>query len=74
MSIKEEFSSSVTQLHAMEDYTNFQKDMLDLEHLQYISEWRERSMEQDVQKDPIFKCIYVLVIALKVVNWNRSYY
>ena len=55
MSIKEEFSSSVTQLHAMEDYTNFQKDMLDLEHLQYISEWRERSMEQDVQKDPIFK-------------------
>lgn len=74
MSIKEEFSSSVTQLHAMEDYTNFQKDMLDLEHLQYISEWRERSMEQDVQKDPIFKCIYVLVIALNVVNWNRSYY
>ena len=66
MSIKEEFSSSVTQLHAMEDYTNFQKDMLDLEHLQYISEWRERSMEQDVQKDPIFKCIYVLVIALNV--------
>lgn len=74
MSIKEEFSSSVTQLHAMEDYTNFQKDMLDLEHLQYISEWRERSMEQDVQKDPIFKCIYVSVIALNVVNWNRSYY
>lgn len=61
------------QLHAMEDYTHFQKDMIDLEHLQYISEWRE-PMEQDVQKDPIFKCIYVLVIALNVVSWNRSYY
>lgn len=57
----------------MEDYTTFQKDMIDLEHLQYISEWREHTMEQDVQKDPIFKYIYVLVIALNVVNWNRSY-
>lgn len=74
MSIKEKFSSSAMQLHAMEDYTNFQKDMIDLEHLQYISEWREHSMGQDVQKDPIFKFIYVLVIALNVVNWNRSYY
>ena len=73
MSIKEGFPSSVRHLYAMEDYTTFQKDMIDLEHLQYISEWREHTMEQDVQKDPIFKYIYVLVIALNVVNWNRSY-
>ena len=53
MSIKEGFPSSVMQLHAMEDYTTFQKDMIDLEHLQYISEWRELTMEQDVQKDKI---------------------
>lgn len=74
MSIKEGFPSSVMQLHAMEDYTTFQKDMIDLEHLQYISEWRELTMEQDVQKDPIFKSIYVLVIALNVVSWNRPYF
>lgn len=50
------------QLHAMEDYNNyFQKDMIDLEHLQYISEWRERLWSK-MYKDPIFKCIYVLVI------------